>query len=535
MKLLLSFPLLAIMMCCSLTEEEVAQPMQDIEIEGSGIATNYQTGKGFVVGGTDPAPFESATITDASQLIFANDRTDPFTYNASSEELQLILNVARQRLGEDTRLRSLSSQNQPELRLQSQANAIQFIVNQYYEQQQHRLLVTWGIPPGWSSSKPSTVLIFTPGMGHSNNSKLFGEPLNGFFEAYCYVLQQSQSRQIILIHLNCGGRTASAIQPGWETTVNSALQWGTQHLGIDRSKLVLTGASRGGYASFVLGARLHTSPDNQVRGIFSSVFGSAVQESQHYELVPSDLESKFRLSLAEYNRRIIFTNELETMKAFGPIGGSTLLQESSKPPVVIYAAFGSADPTMLLSSTLLLYHQLKDTRTQALFEVYAGVGHNAGNDQRNMKAANTAAQLSDNLPVTASEGYRVLSNNKVINQSDQIITHLRLPRWLARTVNGSAIRKAYLELVGPIASSYLVQLINPNQQVIKSWSGSMNKDQYQWLEFDIPAQGDYTVTLIADGEHIGSNTLSVKEAITENDITDEWRPDLMPVIFKAIR
>lgn len=334
------------------------------------------------------------------------------------------------------------------------------------------------------------------------------------------------------MHLNCGGRTASGIQPGWEAVVNKALEWGAENLGIDRSKLVLTGASRGGYASFVLGARLHTFPENQVRGIFSSVFGSAGQESQHYELVPSDLQSKFSLSLAEYNRRIIFTNNVTELKSFGPLGSAQLFQDRVKPPVLIYAAFGSADPTMLLSSALLMYQRLKPTDTRPLFEIYAGAGHNAGNNRRNMKTATIAAQLSDDRSVSLESGFHVFANGIAINQSDNSIVHLRLPRWLARRIDGSDIRKAFLELVAPEGTLYEVQISNEDQQVIEFWRGKTNEDQYEWLAFDVPVQGDYTATLYANGERIGSGGFSVRESISAVDVTDEWRPDLMPVIFK---
>lgn len=125
------FPLCAMLTCCSAAGDEVLPPIAPIEIEGGAIATNYKSGVGFFVGANDPAPLESATITDASQLIFANERTDPFTYNASSEELQHLLAMARTRVGQEIQLRFLSSYDQPERRLSLGANTIQFIVNQY--------------------------------------------------------------------------------------------------------------------------------------------------------------------------------------------------------------------------------------------------------------------------------------------------------------------------------------------------------------------------------------------------------------------
>ncbi len=508
-----------------------------IHAENGTLTTNYMDGQGFVYGGINPAPLESPSNTDVSQLMFANPKTDPFTFDVNSSQLSQTLGYAEQYLDPSIELRFYLPTGQPQERLQENINAVQSIVNQHYTYQNHDLLATWILPPNWDSENEHVVMIYNPGFQHSNNSKLFGEPF-GFFQSYMRALQISTSKNIILLHLNCGGRTASGLQLGWENNVNQALEWGETHLGVDRHKILVSGASRGGYSSCVLSARLQEFPENQVRGIFSSVFGTATLDYQHYELVPSDLNSKFTFGLAEWRRKAVFSASLEEIEIHGPLGAlSSLVTHTDKPEVQIYCAFGSADPTMLPSSAYKLYQQVENATTvHPLFDLFLGKGHDAGDDQRNVYVGNMAAALSDNSAWQFQNGYNTWSNaGNIINQNNQQTLHLRVANRLAFSIQGGeSNRTATIEVVGEIGANFEVVIRNSSNQTIEQWNSSIGSEGYNWLDFNIPSQnGFYEVELISNASSIGKTTFEVliDVAISELSNRSDWRPDIMPVIF----
>lgn len=140
-------------------------------------------------------------------------------------------------------------------RLDVNSTDLQFIVNQYFNADGHDHLITWRLPPGWRPTEKYVTFLFVPGMGHTNNSKLFKEDYS-FVLAYLLALANSENKNIIMATTNCGGRVSIGLHEGWHKALNASLKWGEQNLGLDLNAVVLNGGSRGGYGAFCYGARI---------------------------------------------------------------------------------------------------------------------------------------------------------------------------------------------------------------------------------------------------------------------------------------
>jgi hypothetical protein len=286
---------------------------------------------------------------------------------------------------------------------------VQLIVNQPFHADGNDLLATWVLPPRWSPSGRYPLLVCIPGMSHSNNSKLFGDP--SFLSTYYSALQKAGGKCIILVHFNCGGRTALGLHSGFETVLDEALRFGGKQLGARRDAIVLNGGSRGGYCALCWGARLSRLPGYHIRGIFASVFGIiSAETSTPFELVASmatnygiygDDFGHWKTLLYETDggdirRRYMGTADLGEVERLGPLGAAAALVESAKAsPVSIYLAYGTADPTSLNSSYHRTYAALANRRGVSLqADFYLGLGHEAGNAQRNQNAVGFIAALA---------------------------------------------------------------------------------------------------------------------------------------------
>ena len=272
-----------------------------LEMDGP-LNTNYTEGVGFAPGTGSDVYIESAADyvngeyvvhTDARQPHFPNARTDITTYDCSSPELGQALQTAAGVLGKSVIMRFIKPDTTFLSKLEKADLGevkLQVIVNQHFQVDGHDLLVTWILPPNWNPDvgKRYAPFIFIPGYGHPNNTKLFQQQPPVFLYTYFTALQRSASDNLIMMHINGGGRSSLLAQQGFEQVVDVALEWGEHNLGLDRTQIILNGGSRGGFGSVILEGRLAQMEGNQVRGVFASVFGAIGAElSTAFEVSPT--------------------------------------------------------------------------------------------------------------------------------------------------------------------------------------------------------------------------------------------------------
>ncbi len=276
-----------------------------VSLESPRLHTGYTAGVGAdPAKGHDPAPADPFGITNAAEGRFPNHDTDVVTFGCEGPELGRLVAMARLELKRPVPVRFFDPDDDLLTSLERGSPSIQIIANQRFEGRGRPLLVTWVLPPGWDPSKGHAIIFFSPGMLQTPNSKLIGDDVA--FRSFARALARSSTDRVVLAISNVGGRTASGLQPLAEVAVVEALEYGAAHYGVDRQKVVLSGASRGGSATVSLGRRLQAFPEIRVRGISAGVFGLGHAELMGpLELAPSDLGDRAAMSVTERFTRIL--------------------------------------------------------------------------------------------------------------------------------------------------------------------------------------------------------------------------------------
>lgn len=514
------------------------------------LNTNFTRGQGFIIGGTDPDDAKPVIekdgkpfiTTDASQKTFPNQRTDVITFDANSKPLTDLARSAAQILGQKTTLKFHRPVEGFMEKVERGTPKVQFIVNQLFTADGNEVLANWVLPPGWTPGQRYVTLIGVPGMSHTNNSKMFATP--SFLKAYLTALKAAQGAGIIMVQFNCGGRSAMGLHHGFEQALDAALKWGVTNLGARRDAIVLNGSSRGGYGALCWGGRL-AALGYGVRGIFASVFGIASAETSHpFELVSSmatnygiygdDFNSwkhlLYETDGADIRLRYMGVPSIAETEKLGPIGAAELLGAASKQaPISIYLAYGSADPTSLMSSYHRTYNALKQhAGLQLHADFFMGCGHEAGNDERNEHAAQFVAALARGESPQLTPQRRYLQNGSIV--TDRVPAHLRLP---IRTAPG---RTPICDITGPAGAEYAIRLLDADSQEIAQEQGQLSAAEFAMPKLAAPKAGTYKLEFRLNDQLIGSKTFVVEPQLpaTYDEIKTQWLADRMPVIEEAM-